>query len=65
MSRTREQRLVDIAFQLVFVALTPSNATRLLALSRKEQMAWVAQQLREAGFPTRPCGASWGVLTDD
>lgn len=30
--------------------------------SREDVAEWVANQLKECGFPTKPCGASWGVL---
>jgi hypothetical protein len=29
-----------------------------------QKAAWVAHQLKFCGFPTRPCGASWGILEE-
>jgi len=27
-----------------------------------EVAEWVADQLKQCGYPTKPCGMSWGVL---
>jgi hypothetical protein len=55
-----EQALVDICFQLV--ASAKMNEKWFKAATHEQLMAWVADQLRQCGFPTTPCGASWGVL---
>jgi hypothetical protein len=55
-----EQVLVDICFQLV--ATAKMNDKWFKKATREELMAWVADQLRQCGFPTTPMGASWGVL---
>ncbi len=53
----KEQELIDIMFQIAFTA-----AKKMHKKSTPEIAAWVAEQLKECGFPTTPCGASWGVL---
>jgi hypothetical protein len=54
-----EQKLVDICFQLCIFAAThdwfKNQETDGVA-------KWVADQLLGCGFPTKPCGASHGVL---
>lgn len=64
MATKREQDLVDIMFE---VALRVRFADTGLGASpsREDLTAWVAARLAGAGFPTRPCGMCWGVLTDD
>jgi len=57
--KDEQQRLIDIAFQLV---LTYRDSTVLQKQSAHEVAAWVASQLEACGFPTKPVGASWGVL---
>lgn len=58
----REQKLIDICFQLVFVATQKENRHYFDQLSTKDIMDWVADQLKTCGFDTCPVGASWGVL---
>lgn len=55
----REQKLVDIAFQLAIV-----GAQHLNGKSSDEVAKWAATQLEECGFPTVPMGMSWGVLAN-
>lgn len=33
--------------------------------SNEEIAEWVAHNLKECGFPTTPCGMSWGVLNEN
>lgn len=61
MERSKEQRLVDIMFELVMIA---TNDKKFCKRPRGERMAWVANQLRDCGFDTAPIGMSWGVLID-
>jgi hypothetical protein len=62
MSESREQKLIDICFQLV---MTLHNHQDFLASkSRDEIAAWVANTYRDCGFPTTPIGSSWGVLIE-
>lgn len=58
----REQKLVDIAFDLVATAFDRQYAAHFAGLTHEQRMAWVADQLRKCGFDTKPVGASWGVL---
>ena len=57
MATEREQKLVDIMFEVAQL-----SATHFHYKSREEHMAWVAKQLKECGFETTPCGMSWGML---
>ena len=56
-AKTREQELIDIMFQVAFTA-----AEKMHEKSTPASAAWVAEQLKQCGFPTMPQGASWGVL---
>lgn len=58
--RQREQKLVDIMFE---IALGVHASQTLQNLSREQLAEWVAKQLRECGFDTQPMGMSWGRLT--
>ena len=58
MATEREQKLVDIMFEVAQVSRTASVRN----LSHEEHMAWVAKQLKGCGFETAPMGLSWGVL---
>lgn len=58
--KTSEQKLVDIAFQLV--ATAGFNLDWFSKQTQEQRMEWVAQQLAGCGFHTTPVGASWGVL---
>lgn len=56
----REQRLVNICFEIA-MRLNMSDAT----FENNEKCGeWVAQQLRNSGFDTKPCGMSWGIRVD-
>lgn len=59
MATEREQKLVDIMFEVAQLSATHFHSNKT---SREEHMAWVAKQLKDSGFETTPCGASWGVL---
>ena len=54
---SKEQQLVDIMFQVALMC-----AERMHGKTNEEIAKWVAHQLRECGFDTYACGASWGVL---
>lgn len=62
MSLEREQKLVDIMFEVVSAA--HYNPKWFAKLTHEEKMAWVAKQLEGCGFPTTPLGASWGRLNE-
>lgn len=53
------QKLIDITFQIAF---TIHNEKFFKGKNKYVVAEWVAEQLRECGFDTQPCGASWGVL---
>jgi hypothetical protein len=55
---SREQLLVDLAFELAIVA-----SRNMVDRTKEDVAAWVADHLRDAGFPTAPAGMSWGYLT--
>ena len=58
----REQKLIDICFE---IAMSMHNHKGYFKTANREEVAeWVADQLRESGFDTAPCGASWGVLKE-
>jgi len=60
--RSKEQKLVDICFE---IAITMQMSQKWLQKQSRDDIGkWVADQLKVCGFPTTPCGASWGVLTD-
>lgn len=59
---SREQKLVDICFELVLTATSEQHSEYFRKLSVEAKARWVADQLKGCGFNTTPCGASWGVL---
>jgi hypothetical protein len=63
MNSYREQKLIDICFELVATVLDHSNYWK--GKSMEEKMGWVSRQLKLCGFETTPCGASWGILHED
>lgn len=58
------QKLVDLTFSIAGMISDPQYHRVFDAMSHEERMEWVAKQLRDCGFDTMPCGASWGVLKD-
>ena len=61
MSTEREQKLVDICFQ---IAATTRDHVSFFE-NHPDHMSWVADQLRQCGFDTEPCGMSWGILKNE
>jgi hypothetical protein len=59
MATAREQTLIDIIFQM---GMTIKNDPAFDEMSNEELASWISIQLEGCGFPTTPCGASWGVL---
>lgn len=57
MTESREQKLIDIMFEIALV-----SAQRFHGKSNEEICAWVADQLHKCGFPTIPVGSGWGHL---
>lgn len=66
-SKSREQELVDIMFQVAqFSSLYWSAKDKTEYYSKQEEhMKWVAEQLKGCGFETKPMGSSWGVLVGE
>lgn len=58
----REQKLIDILFSCVLAVSDPSNAGTFSKRTTEERAEWVAIQLRNSGFDTKPLGMSWGIL---
>ena len=54
-----EQKLIDICFE---IGLTIKSTDKLKAMTHHELAEWIAKQLRECGYDTKPSGSSWGVL---
>ena len=67
MEQSNEQKLVDLCFQLAIAVYLQRDYFEKHENNYKQEVIanWVAQELREYGFPTLPRGASWGVLLDD
>jgi hypothetical protein len=65
---SREQKLVDICFELVLTATSSVGRGDVPAgdwfknKTNEQKAEWVADQLRICGFDTVPCGACWGLL---
>lgn len=62
MATPREQKLVDIMFQVAMTLTMENFREHFASKSREEVAEWVAYQLRACGFETKPCGLSWEVL---
>jgi len=60
--KSRIQRLIDICFEIGLVISDPK--LDLYKKTNDEKGEWIANQLRQCGFDTDPCGASWGVLKE-
>ena len=58
--REAEQKLIDLTFEIVITA--HMHREWFEKATREEVAAWVADQLKKCGYPTTPCGMSWGVL---
>ena len=67
MTRSNEQKLIDIMFQIAqhsAIYWSSGPQEKYYSDKREEHMAWVAEQLRECGFDTQPIGSSWGSLKE-
>lgn len=60
MSKSSEQKLIDICFQIGIVISDPTY--NMHEKTTEQRAEWIADQLRQCGYPTIPIGASWGVL---
>ena len=61
-SYQEQQNLIDICFEIAMLMHDKQYREIFNNMNREELAEWVAKQLRECGFPTRPCGLSWGRL---
>lgn len=59
MATEREQKLVDIMYQ---VAIMIHDNESFKGMNVEEIAEWVSHQLKSCGFDVKPVGASWGVL---
>ena len=59
-SKQDVQKLIDY-FNQIAVTTYDGNYKGTFK-TREEYMAWVAESIRMAGFPTEKIGSSWGVL---
>ena len=57
-----KQKLLDIMFE---IALTIKDNDSLNMKNDEEMAEWVQRQLKLCGFESKPCGSSWGVLTEN
>jgi len=60
---TNEQKLVDMCFGIAMAMHDKHHRTMFNKMSQEQLVKWVAKQLSDCGFKTKPCGAKWGVLT--
>lgn len=63
-NREREQKLVDLCFEMVYIACDQTHREWFDNRTRDERMQWVANNLESCGFPTVPVGMVWGKITD-
>jgi len=59
MTNWKEQRLIDIMFNIAF-----TSAQYMQGKTNEDIALWVAKNLRERGFDTVQMGSSWGVLKE-
>jgi hypothetical protein len=56
------QRLVDYFFAVALETYENTEHYKTKFKTREEYMAWVAENIRQAGFPNEQKGLSWGAL---
>jgi hypothetical protein len=56
------QKLINICFEVGLQI--NSNKAWFKDKTTEETAIWIAGQLKKCGFPTKPVGASWGILDD-
>lgn len=65
MSRSNEQKLIDIMIECVLTVLDNECRESFGGMDQEEKAAWVARQLRGSGFHTVPAsGSKWLRLTN-
>lgn len=60
--QSNEQKLVDLCFEIGL--MISDKEYKFYEKSIEERAEWITRQLKGCGFPTMPCGMSWGVLID-
>lgn len=61
-NKEQVQRLVDYFFAVALATYDSPDGYKGTFKTREEYMAWVAENIRNAGFPIEQKGSSWGVL---
>jgi hypothetical protein len=57
--QNREQKLIDIMYQIGFTIHT----NKWFKNKTQDEIAeWISGQLRDCGFKVSPCGSSYGTL---
>jgi hypothetical protein len=56
------QDLIDLTFEIA-LAIQSNQEGYFKGKTREEVAKWVAEKLLNCGYPTKPMGCSWGVLT--
>ena len=56
----KEQKLIDLCFEIGLMISDPEY--KFHEKEVHERAEWIARQLRECGYDTKPLGMSWGVL---
>lgn len=56
------QEEIDLVFNLS-ITIYEDPWFKKKKRTREEVQQWVSDQLLEIGIHTKPCGASWGILT--
>lgn len=59
----KEQKLIDIGFSIAMIITDKRYSKKFSNMTQEKIAEWVAEQYKGCGFPTVPCGMSWGVLT--
>lgn len=59
MKKSHEQTLIDCCFTFALM-----SKAYMVGKDNEEVAKWVAHNLAELGFHTRPMGMSWGVLCE-
>jgi hypothetical protein len=62
MSKSKEQKLIDVCFELVLVS---TSSPEFCSKTNDEKAEWVRRQLNLCGFAVMPSGCSHGVLIKD
>ena len=64
MAYSREQKLVDLCFEMVLLVTSDVCIDHFRQMTAVEKAKWVSDTLKECGFSTKAIGSSWGVLEE-